>query len=445
MKVCLVSMEYVLKAERALFLGKVLLVLALGCCLQAGAEDHFASLDFELRPEMIEAREAQMTVMEGTTPAQWRVIWTEDPARNATISWSTRAPGSRHYVCYDTESRGGDDSAYRQRKMVIRSGAYTLGEKERGKVPGAFYHHVNLTDLRPSTTYYFVLKSDETVSRELHFTTAPGDARPFSLFYGGDSRSDQAVRMRMNMIMSLLLEKNPGIIGFTHGGDYIVSGERWEQWEAWLSQHELTTSESGRVLPIIPTRGNHDDGPLYDQIFNFPGGKGRNYFFTQLGTDAVLFTLDNCDRDAPVDPIQAKWLAAQLRWLRPANRWVTVSYHIPIYPAVKDPVIEKRVWPPIFDRYDVDLVMESDGHCVKRTVPIRGDRPDPTGIVYIGEGGLGAPQRNPHTSRWHIKPPGFVDKGDHVQVLDFSDTGLRVRVLFSDGEVPDDYMMKPRF
>ena len=46
-----------------------------------------------------------MTPLEGTTPAQWRVIWTGDASTEATISWSTAEEGSKHRVLYGTDDQ----------------------------------------------------------------------------------------------------------------------------------------------------------------------------------------------------------------------------------------------------------------------------------------------------------------------------------------------------
>ena len=36
--------------------------------------------------------------LEGTNPAQWRVVWASDPATAATICWNTAEAGTRHFV-----------------------------------------------------------------------------------------------------------------------------------------------------------------------------------------------------------------------------------------------------------------------------------------------------------------------------------------------------------
>jgi hypothetical protein len=37
------------------------------------------------------------------------------------------------------------------------------------------------------------------------------------------------------------------------------------------------------------------------------------------------------------------------------------------------------------------FVIESDGHVINRTVPIRNEKKDSTGVVSVGEGDLGVP------------------------------------------------------
>ena len=68
----------------------------------------------------------------------------------------------------------------------------------------------------------------------------------------------------------------------------------------------------------------------------------------------------------------------------------------------------------LFDKYNIDIALESDGHCMKRTVPIRDSKKDPTGIIYVGEGGLKVGQRKPDGNRWYIKDGGKTGSAHHV-------------------------------
>lgn len=230
----------------------------------------------------------------------------------------------------------------------------------------------------------------------------------------------------MNVLMARLVAEDPTILALAHGGDYVFDGRRWQQWTDWLSNHELCVGPKGRVLPIIPGRGNHDIGPIYDEIFDDPGGAAKNYFVTQLGARVALVGLNS---EISTAGEQALWMRARLQELRPANHWLVVQYHTPIYPAVKQPGRAKATWAPLFEEFDVDLALESDGHAIKRTVPIRAGLHDPTGVTYIGEGCLGVPPRRPDAKRWYLQAPGMTGSGLHVTLLDFGPEHLRMTTL----------------
>ncbi len=202
-----------------------------------------------------------------------------------------------------------------------------------------------------------------------------------------------------------------------------------------MSDHEVSTGPDGRLLPIIPTRGNHDKGALFNEVFGFPPGDA-NYYFTDLGEQLQLITLNT---ETSIAGDQAKWLETQLKAGRPTHRWLAVCYHRPAYPAVKTPSGALQFWVPLFDRFSVDLVYEADGHNIKRTVPIRDNVEDATGVVYLGEGGLGAEQRKPKANRWFLKSPGMGSSGNHVHLVIFSDQHWECRVVADSGKTLDQY------
>ena len=64
---------------------------------------------------------------------------------------------------------------------------------------------------------------------------------------------------------------------------------------------------------------------------------------------------------------------------------------------------------------------------MKRTVAVRGGKPDPTGVTYIGEGGLGVPQRVPDASRWAFQNGGFTMQGHHVTIVSVAEHAITTR------------------
>lgn len=367
----------------------------------------------------------------GTQPAQWRVVWTADPATKATVSWSTKEAGNLHSVRFRV--RGSDENAAEQ---LAESGRYTGGDFE------SYYHHVHLTDLEPATAYEVQMVSDANESPTFYFVTAPTIDREFSILHGGDSRSDRDARRRMNKVIAGLVADSydnddlaDDILAFAHGGDYIVTGTNMKLWSMWLSDHEWTTAPDGRLLPIIPARGNHDKGKPFNEVFGFPEGD-LNYYGFDIGPEVRFITL-NSETSTAGD--QAQWLKAELKESRPTHRWLIAQYHRPVYPAVKAPGAGLKIWVPLFERYNLDLACEADGHNIKRTVPIRNGEHDETGVVYIGEGGLGVPQRTPKTDRWFLESPGMADRGHHVFALKFCKDELQGTCLLEDGTVRDQF------
>jgi hypothetical protein len=369
--------------------------------------------------------------VEGTNPAQWRLIWKSDPSTEATLSWSTAKPGEKHRVYVKGES----DEMHRMVE-AHRNGRYT----DDGEGIELYYHHVKLTELQPATRYRVVIESDEARSPEMYFLTAPDRDVPMSLIFGGDSRSDQQARRQVNQLMARLMDQRPVILGVAHGGDYIVDGRKLSQWSDWMSDHELTVGRDSRLLPIIPTRGNHDGGPLFNEIFDFPPDD-KNYFALNLGPEIRLITL-NTETSTGGD--QAQWLESELQESRPENRWLLAQYHRPAYPAVKEPGTALQHWVPLFEEYNLDMACEADGHNIKRTPPIRDNKVDPTGVTYIGEGGFGVKQRSPDMSRWFLQPPGKAGQGHHVQLLDFHPDRLEYRVILLSGRVFDEHVLPVR-
>lgn len=388
--------------------------------------------------------------LEGPEPTQWRVIWKTDPATQATISWNTNDEGEHHRVhllpaasAAEAENQGQATEQVWQMVDCQRNGRYTSNRKDKNRE--LYYHHARLSDLRPNTKYRVVMESDGHRSREMYFVTAPREDLPLSIVYGGDSCSGQARPQINAMIARLVAEQSaagrPPVLAFAHGGDFVFDGRILAKWSRWMTDHELITGADGRLLPIIPTRGNHDIGVLFNEVFDF-SAEDKNYYAMDIGPQLRMVTLNT---ETSTAGRQARWLEEELRRSRPAHRWLLAQYHRPAFPAVKFPSSAYTSWVPLFEKYNLDMACEADGHCIKRTAPIRNNRIDPTGVVYIGEGGLGVGQRTPKAGRWYLRSPhAKVGSGHHVQLLSATPVGLTYRVIMLDGTVFDEATLSPR-
>lgn len=381
-----------------------------------------------------------------------RVLFMEDPSTKASIAWTTADELFEfHRVHWDVESRGGDPAKYAFKTEEVNSHPYTIVEDDRKKgIPKNIGHSVLLEGLKPGTTYYFVVVSGKYVSREFHFITAPSEGRPLKLLFGGDSRRGpqwpaiHEDRRKVNRMIAGLVGKHPEVVAFVHGGDYCAKAE-WTFMTDWLSDLELATTESGRLLPIIPARGNHDRQVVFEEMFHWPGRKTNYYYATELSKRVVLLTL-NTEMSHGGD--QRDWLEKTLKFYRETGpRWILASYHVPAWGSVKEFAqgsSQRQNWVPLFEDHRVDLVLESDHHSLKRTLPIYRGKHDPEkGIVYIGDGGLGVPQRDPDPGRWYLQPPGMTSKAHHVHLLTFTDEKITGEAIGLDGVVLDQFEILP--
>ena len=374
--------------------------------------------------------------LEGTNPAQWRLVWKSDPATTATLCWNTAAEGKEHRALLWR----GDEPDVPVIIEAQRNGRYSANS------PDLFFHHVELDDLKPATKYHVLLESDGQRSPEMYFVTAPRDDVPVSLLFGADSRSGLESRRQMNAMLARLFAESQAagrvpILALAHGGDFIYDGRNLSQWSQWMSDHELTVAADGRMLPIIPARGNHDGGKLFNEVFAFPP-LDKNYYYLDLSPQIRLITLNT---EISLSGDQLKWLAAELPAARAEKRWLLAQYHRPAFPAVKRSWLNLVHWVPLFEQHNVDLVCEGDGHNIKRTAPIRDFKVDPTGVVYIGEGGLGVGQRSPKASRWYLdSSEAKTGQGHHVQLLTFDKERIAYRVILLDGEVFDEHFLPVR-
>lgn len=393
-------------------------------------------------------------------PRHVRVLWTQDPATHAMVSWTTLSHGRDHRVYYDTVSRGGDPKRYAFQAATTLEGRVTMKPMDREEgVPEAYYRHAELTELTPSTTYYLVVKSEGVASDEYHFVTAPADDRDLIILAGGDSRlggphpryagrTPHLERQGMKRLVGDLLRENPQVIAFVHGADYGSTAD-WRHLFWYFEDLELTAETSGgRLLPMIVSMGNHDTAIGFMENFylgeEINGYTAFNYFYTtRLSAQVALITLNT---EISLGGRQYHWLEEELPRVREDNRWLLINYHKPAFPAAKDPedyrfARVREYWVPIFDRYKPDLVIESDGHCLKRTPPILNGEVDPDGIVYIGEGGLGAPLREPDMTRWYMQG-GVGKKEFHVWKILIAADRLEMWAINMDGEVLDHHLIR---
>ena len=385
---------------------------------------------------------------------RFRVMWIDDPAHKATVGFNLT--GSTTATIHYGEVDNGTNFA-----------AYTFTKSPDRMVTARGMNNVfmRLTNLKPATKYFFVIRDGATTSARYWFKTAPDNPNTrLSIIAGGDSRDNivdgaagqNTTRLNANRMVAKL---RADAVVFT--GDMTLFDTESE-WILWLQDWQLTFAADGRITPIIPAQGNHevaigragvsggsaspsntDDLALFN-VLDVPNQ--LVYYATQFGGDLVRFYSLNSLAPLAATSDQTIWLNNDLT--TSCARWKIPQYHFPTRPhstskSNKDG--QRDNWSSAFENHGVRLVIESDAHLIKYTHPIKRSstattaeagfvRDDLNGITYIGEGGWGADRRDAdRTYPWTMGSEGG-DFGDHFMWLFIDKDKIEIRTIQTESQ-----------
>ncbi|MBI2824447.1 MAG: metallophosphoesterase family protein [Planctomycetia bacterium] len=255
-----------------------------------------------------------------------------------------------------------------------------------------------LTGLSPGTEYKFRLGNQPNHHR---FRSMPAKATDsFSFVSGGDcgtnnhAVANNMIAARQDPMFALV----GGDLGYDNGRDLKTSLDFMRNY----SQHMVDTQ--GRLVPMVVCIGNHEVNggygkPRTDAPFYFALHDGlfadHSYAALDFGDYLSLVLLDT-GHVSPIGGEQADWLDKTLAE-RAERANLIVANHVPAYPSVR-PFTEglgtgsenRKSWVPLFEKYNVDVVLEHHDHAFKRTYPMKdGHIDEKQGILYLGDGSWG--------------------------------------------------------
>lgn len=390
-------------------------------------------------------------------PSGLQLTWQYDPATTMTIDWHVEESHSNDHIL--RYRKLGDDVW-----LSVEAGQFGFPYSDR------IIHRVELTELRPATTYEFRAGS---FPRVYQFRTVQEDLADHPLIFatGGDTRHNKEWMLNTNRaVMQYDLDF------IVWGGDLAYADgrpDRLYRWYEWFeANYESLITEEGRVIPVIAGIGNHEVlsryyfnshrltwlpeyeqndasrkmiAPYYYALFAFPGQPG--YATLDFGNYLSILMLDT-DHSNPIEGVQTDWLEKELR--ERARRKVThvfPVYHVPAYPSHRDynGAINTRVrnnWVPLFEKYGVRAAFENHDHTYKRTHPIRNGAIAEDGIVYIGDGAWGVNHRVGNSrDAWYINR---FESVRHGIIVTLTDDKQHYEVVNEDGALIDTYTIQIR-
>ena len=324
-----------------------------------------------------------------------------DPAREMTVSWSTAASVSDPRVRFGTPEGGFGEE--------VRAQTVTYVDAD-SKIE-SYIHHARLTGLSPSTTYIYAALADGVLPDAGTFETAPVGRAPFTFTSFGDQSVPTSTWVGSSGDYSAELTRLAapsagdvvGAIELVRPLFHLINGDlsyanlsvnRVRTWNDFFTNNE----RSARKRPWMPAPGNHENelgnGTLgYDAFrtrFAVPSNgsadfEGLWYAFTVGSVRVIIVANDDVAlQDAGdsyvngySDGQQKAWLERQLAAARKSRDidWIVVCMHQVIISSANANGADvgiRESWGPLFDRYEVDLVVCGHDHDYERSYAVRG-------------------------------------------------------------------------
>jgi acid phosphatase type 7 len=280
-----------------------------------------------------------------------------------------------------------------------------------------------LTDLKPNTTYAYVVELGETRTLVRKFRTFGPNQDKVTFIAYGDSRSVPKVHQELARNFT---RYSPDFI--LHTGDLVAKGS---DYKLWAREYFTPLAEVIGEVPLFSQVGNHEgDATNYLAFFHQPG-PGRWYSF-EVGPVHVL-ALDYHFTKATDE--QFRFAARDL--MASQAPWKIVFLHYPVF-NVSGHVTGwgHENYLPLFHQAKVDLVMAGHSHMYERFRPVAPRKePGQWPVTAITTGGGGA---NLHLSQPH---PALAAQAttNHYLVFEVTRNTLRAQALTALGAVIDNF------
>lgn len=299
------------------------------------------------------------------------------------------------------------------------------------------YNHVTVTGLQANTTYYYTVEKNGAQTEVQEYKTGSFDQ--IKMLYVGDPQigaskgqpqgsdtlkadsgaANTAARndaFAWNRTLEIATEQNPGVNFVISAGDQVnkTGQAKEEEYAGYLSPDVLAS------LPVATTIGNHDSlNPDYTYHFNNPNatenGKtqaGGDYYYSYGSGLFIVLNTNNYNVAEHEKTIQ------QAVASDPDAAWRIVTIHQDIYGtgldhSDTDGMILRTQLTPIFDEYDIDVVLQGHDHTYSRSKLLYGDgQTHGTYEFRLNEDGSDYDWNNAFNTQNDEKIPLYPEEGD---------------------------------
>lgn len=378
-----------------------------------------------------------------STPYPDQVILnlTEDPLHSVAINWRTDSTIRKGEVRWAKATHG---PGFTKSINVLPARTRKFSNQYLSEAKHvSHFHDTKLQDLEMGETYVYKVGYDTIWSEWFQFRMPTNDS--LSFIYFGDAQND--VKSMWSRVIRQAHITMPSVDFMLHAGDLINRYNRDSEWYEWFQAGGFLHAQT----PSIMTPGNHEYGkglqlsPQWKAQFNLPrnGPRGLDETCYQINYPLLtIISLDSEQFDESDESMESQksWLENILK--RNKAPWVAVTMHYPVYSTnpKRDNKRLRENLKPIFDKYQVDIVLQGHDHAYGR------------GMVSNETGGISVQDGESGTMYVvSVSGPKMYEVSDHqwmtrrasgtqlFQIVSLTDNKLSYKAYTAKGDLYDHF------
>lgn len=295
------------------------------------------------------------------------LTWVGDPSTSQAVTWRTDSSVNEAFAQIALAEDGPlFASKAKQLTAVTEPFSSDLGL--------AHYHSINFDSLTAKTKYVYRVGDGTNWSEWIHYTTASDRPEPFTFVYFGDAQNN--IKAHWSRVVREAFRDAPKAAFMLHAGDLINKANRDAEWGDWF----YSTGFIHRMIPCVATPGNHE----YFHVEDKTGQSGRmisrhwrpTFAFPENGPEGLAESVYWIDyQGARIVSLNSNERPeAQVPWLEAVlednpNVWTVITFHHPLHSSSRgrDNPELRALWQPVFDKFNVDLVLQGHDHTYARS------------------------------------------------------------------------------
>ena len=365
-----------------------------------------------------------------SNPGRIMLTWSENPLNSRDVTWEGDTLTHRGFLQVCNGSPSGDTILYTTASKIIKTSGGA----------SAFFK-VQIKDLKEGHCYRYRVANGNIWSEWSEFKIANGSDPGYSFVYFGDVQD--TINGVSGNLFHQAIEKRPNSAFMLFIGD-MIERPHDAYWAEWFRSGGTLF----RTIPVIATPGNHEYyknliGRLDERWmahFSFPQNGPENFLgracFWDYQNTRYISIDSNGIQSIPSALEQRSWLKSVLENTR--QKWIVVMMHHPPYSTSRghNYFLLRALFKPLFDRYNVDLILSGHDHAYGRALHIRNKSiENKQGAAYVVA---------------HASPKfyeiGFSDKMDKLasntpsfQLFDVSNDSIRFEAYTRNGTKLDGF------